>query len=117
MSTLLSATNYPLLASFYVDAPTTLCHYLESLRRSCLSRRCSCLRCDCRFTGDLPIGLRVSILASGSAGNLTLLETENTRILVDAGLGKRETLARLAAVGRDIDSLDAVLITHEHADH
>jgi phosphoribosyl 1,2-cyclic phosphodiesterase len=61
--------------------------------------------------------LRVSILASGSAGNLTLLETERTRILVDAGLGKRETLARLAAIERDIDRLDAVLITHEHADH
>ena len=61
--------------------------------------------------------MRVSILASGSAGNLTLLETENSRILVDAGLGKRETLARLAAVGREIDQLDAILVTHEHADH
>ena len=63
------------------------------------------------------IGLRVSILASGSSGNLTLLETESTRILVDAGLGKRETLARLAAVECNIDRLDAVLITHEHTDH
>jgi phosphoribosyl 1,2-cyclic phosphodiesterase len=61
--------------------------------------------------------LRVSILASGSSGNLTLLETERTRILVDAGLGKRETLARLAAIQCDIDRLDAVLITHEHSDH
>lgn len=61
--------------------------------------------------------MRISILASGSSGNLTLLETERTRILVDAGLGKRETLARLAAVGREIDRLDAVLITHEHSDH
>ena len=61
--------------------------------------------------------MRVCILASGSSGNITLLETERTRILVDAGLGKRETLARLAAVGRDIDRLDAVLITHEHTDH
>ena len=61
--------------------------------------------------------MRVSILASGSSGNLTLLETERTRILVDAGLGKRETLARLAAIERDIDRLDAVLITHEHSDH
>jgi phosphoribosyl 1,2-cyclic phosphodiesterase len=61
--------------------------------------------------------LRVSILASGSSGNLTLLETESTRILVDAGLGKRETLARLAAIGCNLDRLDAVLITHEHTDH
>jgi phosphoribosyl 1,2-cyclic phosphodiesterase len=67
--------------------------------------------------GESLIGLRVSILASGSSGNLTLLETETTRILVDAGLGKRETLARLAAVESNIDHLDAVLITHEHTDH
>lgn len=69
------------------------------------------------FFGRNSIGLRVSILASGSSGNLTLLETERTRILVDAGLGKRETLARLAAIGREFDRLDAVLITHEHTDH
>ena len=61
--------------------------------------------------------MRVSILASGSSGNLTLLESESTRILVDAGLGKRETLARLAAVERSFAHLDAVLITHEHTDH
>ncbi|MGB7845431.1 MAG: MBL fold metallo-hydrolase [Candidatus Acidiferrum sp.] len=61
--------------------------------------------------------MRVTILASGSSGNATLLETERTRILVDAGLGKRDTLARLAAVGREFGHLDAVLITHEHTDH
>jgi phosphoribosyl 1,2-cyclic phosphodiesterase len=73
--------------------------------------------CVGSVSGEFLIGLRVSILASGSSGNLTLLETERTRILVDAGLGKRETLARLAAVERDTGQLDAVLITHEHADH
>jgi phosphoribosyl 1,2-cyclic phosphodiesterase len=61
--------------------------------------------------------LRISILASGSSGNITLLETEKTRLLVDAGLGKRETLARLAAVGKDVEHIDGILITHEHADH
>lgn len=63
------------------------------------------------------IGLRVSILASGSSGNITLLETQHTRLLVDAGLGKRETLARLAAIEKEIEHLDGILITHEHNDH
>ena len=63
------------------------------------------------------IGLRVSILASGSSGNITLLETQSTRLLIDAGLGKRETLARLAAIEKDVDRLDGVLISHEHNDH
>lgn len=61
--------------------------------------------------------MRVSILASGSSGNITLLETERTRLLVDAGLGKRETLARLAAVESNVKQIDGILITHEHTDH
>src|SRR6202795_345439 len=63
------------------------------------------------------IRLRVTILASGSSGNCTLLETDRTRLLVDAGLGKKETLRRLAAVGRDVDRLDGIVISHEHSDH
>jgi len=61
--------------------------------------------------------LRVSILASGSSGNITLLETERTRLLVDCGLGKRETLARLAAIEKNVEHIDGILITHEHTDH
>ena len=68
-------------------------------------------------TEGIAIGLRVSILASGSSGNITLLETERTRLLIDAGLGKRETLARLAAIEKDVDQIDGILITHEHNDH
>src|ERR1700686_1432102 len=45
------------------------------------------------------------------------MRTEGTRILMDAGLGKRETLARLAAVEQSVDRLDGILITHEHSDH
>jgi phosphoribosyl 1,2-cyclic phosphodiesterase len=66
--------------------------------------------------GEL-ISLRVTILASGSSGNCTLLETDQTRLLVDAGLGKKETLRRLTAVGRDVDRLDGIVISHEHTDH
>ena len=63
------------------------------------------------------IHLRVTILASGSSGNCTLIETENTRLLVDAGIGKKETLRRLAAVERQVDRLDGIVISHEHSDH
>jgi len=59
----------------------------------------------------------VSILASGSSGNCTLLETSRTRLLVDAGLGKRETLRRLAALAHSVDRLDGIVISHEHTDH
>ncbi len=63
------------------------------------------------------ISFRVSILASGSSGNITLLETERTRLLIDAGLGKKETLRRLAALEAELDQLEGILISHEHADH
>ncbi len=57
------------------------------------------------------------MLASGSSGNAALLATENTRILVDAGLSMKETGRRLAAIGEDLERIDAVVITHEHSDH
>jgi phosphoribosyl 1,2-cyclic phosphodiesterase len=63
------------------------------------------------------ISLRVTILGSGSSGNCTLLETERTRLLVDAGFSKKETLRRLAEVGRQVDRLDGIVISHEHSDH
>ncbi len=46
-----------------------------------------------------------------------MLETCRTRLLIDAGLGKKETLRRLAALGLAPDQLDGVLISHEHTDH
>ena len=59
----------------------------------------------------------MSVLASGSSGNCTLLETSQTRLLVDAGLGKRETLRRLASLAHSLDHLDGIVISHEHSDH
>jgi phosphoribosyl 1,2-cyclic phosphodiesterase len=67
--------------------------------------------------GESAIGIRVSILASGSSGNLTLIETPTTRVLVDAGLGKRETLRRLETLSHSIEKLDGIVISHEHSDH
>jgi phosphoribosyl 1,2-cyclic phosphodiesterase len=59
----------------------------------------------------------MTVLASGSKGNATVIAAGSTRILVDAGLSCRELLRRMAAVGEEPEKLDAILITHEHLDH
>lgn len=56
-------------------------------------------------------------LASGSAGNCYFFESGSTRLLVDAGLGPRETARRLAASGRSLEEVQAIVLTHEHHDH
>lgn len=57
------------------------------------------------------------MLGSGSGGNATLVATERTRVLVDAGLSRRETFRRLKGLGESPAALDAILISHEHTDH
>jgi phosphoribosyl 1,2-cyclic phosphodiesterase len=61
--------------------------------------------------------MRMTVLASGSKGNSTVISSSRTRILVDAGLSCRELLKRMAIAGEDPTQLDAILITHEHQDH
>jgi phosphoribosyl 1,2-cyclic phosphodiesterase len=61
--------------------------------------------------------LRFSALASGSRGNALLVEHDETLIMIDCGLPLTALESRLGAVGRSLDDLDAVLITHEHGDH
>jgi len=60
--------------------------------------------------------MKFSILSSGSRGNSCYLETGSARILVDAGLSGIEIERRLGAVGVSPQSLDAILVTHEHTD-
>jgi phosphoribosyl 1,2-cyclic phosphodiesterase len=61
--------------------------------------------------------MRMTVLASGSKGNSTVIASAHTRLLVDAGLSCRELIKRMAIAGEDPASLDAILITHEHQDH
>jgi phosphoribosyl 1,2-cyclic phosphodiesterase len=61
--------------------------------------------------------MRMTVLASGSKGNSTLVSSTRTRILVDAGMSCRELLKRMQLADEDPHSLDAILITHEHQDH
>ena len=61
--------------------------------------------------------MRMTVLASGSKGNSAVISSSRTRILVDAGLSCRELMRRMHQVGEEPEKLDAILITHEHADH
>jgi phosphoribosyl 1,2-cyclic phosphodiesterase len=59
----------------------------------------------------------MTVLASGSKGNSTVVSSTRTRILVDAGMSCREIFKRMRSAGEDPETLDAILITHEHQDH
>ena len=61
--------------------------------------------------------MRMTVLASGSKGNSTVIASSHTRVLVDAGLSCRELLRRMSLAGEDPSQLDAILVTHEHQDH
>ncbi len=59
----------------------------------------------------------MTVLASGSKGNATVIAAGSTTILVDAGMSCKELMRRMAQTGEDPQALNAILITHEHLDH
>jgi phosphoribosyl 1,2-cyclic phosphodiesterase len=65
--------------------------------------------------------MRFASLGSGSDGNALVVEVSDgittTRILLDCGFSARETRRRLERLSLTAEDLDAILITHEHADH
>jgi phosphoribosyl 1,2-cyclic phosphodiesterase len=63
------------------------------------------------------VPVRFTILGSGSSGNCAYLETDDIRILIDAGFSARQIRQRLASIGRTPENLTGILITHEHSDH
>jgi len=61
--------------------------------------------------------MNVWMLGSGSSGNAVLVETARSRILIDAGFAPRILKRRLAVAGVAPESIDVVVVTHEHTDH
>lgn len=61
--------------------------------------------------------LELWMLASGSSGNAVYIGTENTRLLIDAGLSGKRLAAALGEIGVDPFSLSALLLSHDHTDH
>lgn len=61
--------------------------------------------------------LRISMLASGSSGNCTYIETDEKKILVDAGLSGKKIQSLIEKIDRRLEDIDALFVTHEHKDH
>jgi phosphoribosyl 1,2-cyclic phosphodiesterase len=61
--------------------------------------------------------MKICSLASGSRGNSVLVESEHSRILIDAGLSAAQIKERLNSINVDPRSIDGIAITHIHRDH
>jgi phosphoribosyl 1,2-cyclic phosphodiesterase len=61
--------------------------------------------------------MRFTSLGSGSKGNATVIDCNDTLILIDCGFSVRETEKRLNKLGLEASDLSAILVTHEHTDH
>lgn len=56
-------------------------------------------------------------LSSGSCGNCHYVENNDTKIVIDAGISGKKAVEHLAAHNKNMDGLNAILVTHEHFDH
>lgn len=63
------------------------------------------------------MSIKFCSLSSGSSGNCQYIETENTKILIDAGFSGKRIETLLSSIGVNPATLDAIFVTHEHIDH
>lgn len=61
--------------------------------------------------------IEITTLFSGSSGNSTLIKSENTAILIDAGRNCKAVCESLSKIGMTLDDICAIFVTHEHSDH
>jgi phosphoribosyl 1,2-cyclic phosphodiesterase len=61
--------------------------------------------------------MRIKIIASGSKGNSTFIESGNTRILIDVGVNYSRIKDTLEDIKVDPNTLDGIIISHTHSDH
>ncbi|NBD25082.1 MBL fold metallo-hydrolase [Paenibacillus glycinis] len=63
------------------------------------------------------MGLRFTVLGSGSTGNATIVQGQDATVLVDAGLSVKRIEELMREQGVAGHQIDAVVVTHEHSDH
>ena len=61
--------------------------------------------------------LNFSSLYSGSTGNSLFLQSDNSKVLIDAGVSAKKIIEALASFNVSVEDLDAIVVTHEHSDH
>lgn len=61
--------------------------------------------------------MKICVLGSGSSGNCIFVASNNTKLLIDAGLSGRDTENRLKLIGESLSDISAICISHEHSDH
>jgi len=61
--------------------------------------------------------VQISVIASGSNGNCCLVEDKGTSILIDAGKSGKQIQRRMENLGKDLEKIDVILLTHAHHDH
>lgn len=61
--------------------------------------------------------MRLCSIASGSSGNCTYIGSENTHLLIDAGISAKRIVTGLNELGLKPEELSGIMITHEHSDH
>lgn len=61
--------------------------------------------------------MKVSVLASGSKGNCSYIETTHTKILVDLGMTTLYVEKKLESIGINAIDIDGIILTHTHVDH
>ena len=63
------------------------------------------------------MSLSFTHLGTGSRGNSTLVESNDTKILIDQGFSGKQLETRLARMEIKPTEIDAILVTHHHGDH
>ena len=61
--------------------------------------------------------MRMMPIASGSSGNCIYVGSDNTHILIDAGISRKKIEEGLNSIDLSLKDIDAVFVTHEHIDH
>ena len=61
--------------------------------------------------------MKLAVLSSGSKGNCALIQTDNTKVLIDLGVTKSYVEEKLEELEVDPREIKAILITHTHVDH